>query len=76
MTKETARDIAIAMIGKTADNFDIFALDDADIIESEKYKVLKEIQLIADKMIMKIQKKYNINLPSTTDGIVAAIIYE
>lgn len=78
MTKETARDIAIALIAVSGKNFDGEAFGDCDdlINEDEKRKIMNEIELHCQKMMNKIQSKYRINLKASTAGIIDQILYE
>jgi hypothetical protein len=76
MTKEMAKDIAIALIAKSGDNFDAFAFDDSDISEKDIDKILLAIHGLCEKMISKIESKYNIALPNTTSTIIDAIVFE
>lgn len=77
MTKETAKDIAIALVAKSGKAFDMCALDDCDTIsENEKIKILNEVQNYCDLLIDKIEKKYDIKVQPTSAGIVNAIVFE
>jgi hypothetical protein len=75
MTKEMAKDIAVALVAKSGEQFDSFAFDDSDISEKEKDKIVKEIQNLCSKMIDKIQIKYNVQLKNTTAEIIDAIVF-
>ena len=78
MTKETAKDIAIALIAKSAETFDQCAFEDTYYLidDSERDKILSELKKITYKMIIKIEKKYNTKLPFSTNGIIEAIVWE
>ena len=75
MTKEMARDIAIALIAKSGEQFDAFAFDNSDISEKDKEKIGNEIQYQCSKMISKIEAKYDIQLKNTTAEIINGIIF-
>lgn len=70
MNKKIVRDIAIALIAKSAERFDLIALDETDISENEKENIILEKQYQCFKMISKIESKYNIHLKDTTSEIV------
>lgn len=77
MKKETARDIAIALVAKSGQCFDSFAFDDCDSIsEGEKEKIGKEIQIYCQRQINKIEKKYRIRLKNSTAEIIEGIVFE
>ena len=76
MTKETVKDIAIALIAKSGENFDMFAFDEADISDTDRDKIISEIQHKCLKMITKIEDKYNITLKNSTAEIIDSIVYE
>lgn len=77
MKKETARDIAIALIAKSGQNFDGEAFANCeDITEAEIQKIIDETQFYCQKMIDKIEAKYNIVLKNTTAEIIDAIVFE
>ena len=76
MKRETAKDIAIALIAISGNNFDTFAFDDCFISDSDKNKILQEIQYQCDKMVSKIEDKYSITLGSTTNEIIEGIMFE
>lgn len=70
-----AKDIALALIARSGEQFDSFAFEDSEISEKDKEKIAKEIQSLCTKMIDKIQSKYNVNLKNTTAEIIDAIVF-
>lgn len=74
MTKKTARDIAQALVGRMGEGFDFFAFEKTELSEGDQIKVLKEIKLLCEKMIDKVELKYNIRLGNTTEEIIRKII--
>jgi len=76
MKKETARDIAIALIATSGEQFDLYCFDDSDISETDQDKILREIQKECRKMNSKIEAKYGITLGGSVAGIIDSIVYE
>lgn len=77
MRKETAKDIATVLVAASGIEFDAFAFEDTDLSEIEKYKILKEINILCHTMINKIEKKYSSQFNTqTTKEIINSIIYE
>ncbi len=76
MRKQEARDIALILIAKSGENFDMFAFDDYDLSYDDENKIIKEIQAECDKIITRLQKKYNVVFKDSTEEIVEQILYE
>ncbi|KAF5033673.1 hypothetical protein DSECCO2_604290 [anaerobic digester metagenome] len=74
MTKETARDIAQALVGRVGEQIDFFAFKDLELSQDDKIKVLKEIKLLCGKMTDRVESKYNIRLGYTTEEIIRKIV--
>jgi hypothetical protein len=75
MTKEMAKDIAIALVAKSGEHFDSFAFEDSEISEKDKVKISTEIKLLCKKMVVKIQSKYNVQLKNSVAEIIEAIVF-
>ena len=73
MKKETARDIAQALVGRLGEGIDLFAFEKTELPEGDQIKVLKEIKLLCEKMIDKVESKYNTHLGVTTAEIIRSI---
>lgn len=74
MTKETAKNIAQALVGRVGEQIDFFAFKDLELSEDDKIKILKEIKFICGKMTDRVESKYNIRLGYTTKEIIMKII--
>lgn len=74
MTKETAKNIAQALVGRIGEQIDSFAFKDLELSEDDKIKILKEIKFICGKMTDRVESKYNIRLGYTTEEIIRKII--
>lgn len=74
MTKEMAKNIALALIAKSGEQFDTFAFEDSNISEKDKEKIANEIQYQCSKIIAKVEAKYNKRLGNTTAEIIDDII--
>ena len=75
MTKNTARDIAQALVGRMGEGIDFFAFEQTELSEGDQIKVLKEIKLLCEKMIDKVELKYNTHLGVSTAEIIRSIRY-
>ena len=73
MTKNTARDIAQALVGRLGEQIDFFAFENTELPEGDQIKILKEIKLLCEKMIDKVELKYNTHLGVTTAEIIRSI---
>ena len=73
MTKETARDIAQALVGRAGEQIDFFAFKDLELSQDDKIKILKEIEFICGKMTDRVESKYNIRLGYTAEEIIGKI---
>jgi hypothetical protein len=49
MKKETARDIAQALVGRLGAGIDFFAFKNLELSQDDKIKILKEIEFIWEK---------------------------
>lgn len=79
MTKETAKDIAIALIAKHGMNFEMTAFEDCeDLPHADQCKIIHEIQMYCIGIIAKLNDKYDIDLhlTNTTESVTNAIIFE
>ena len=74
MKKETAKDIAICLIARSGQQFDEFAFENSKLPERDKGKILNEINVICQKMIIKVEKKYKVANPPSTYEIVNLIL--
>lgn len=74
MTKEIAKDIAIALIAKTGYCFDGQAFAESSLSEEDQEKILYDIQTYCEKVFDKIEKKYGIELKNTTHEVANDII--
>lgn len=80
MTKQEARDIATVLIAKTAICFDGTAFDECNpaLTELEQNKIVREIENISEKMILRIEKKLNLSFDyaNSSHEVVDIILYE
>jgi len=78
MRKQEAKDIALLLIAKSGENFDIFAFDDCELSKDDEDKIIKQIQSECQKTIQKLSKKYNVNFGTLgeTKEIVENVLFE
>lgn len=73
MTKEMAKDIAHALIAKSGKVFDNFAFHEVELPEKDKNKILDEIHQVCEKMIDRVELKYETTIGNTTAEIIESI---
>jgi hypothetical protein len=80
MTKQEAKDIATVLIARTAVCFDGTAFDECnpELSETDQDKIIREIEIISQKMVERISKKLNVNFDYafSSHEIVELIMYE
>lgn len=80
MNKQEAKDIATVLIAKTAICFDGEAFTECNppLSETDQDKIIKEIEIIAQKMILRIESKYNLSFDNANSSheVVELILYE
>ena len=78
MTKQESKNIAKVLIAKSGLSFDGYAFGECDLSEKEVQKIMNELQIICQKEIEKIERKYSIYLSGANSYavIVESILYE
>jgi len=75
MKQSVIKDIATALIARTAEITDLCAFEETSLPERDINKIMCEMQKQCSKMIEKIENKYQIEIPNdTTKAIVEKFI--